>query len=114
MEWMGIVKLIVHSLVQILIPFAIIFFAYVIRERFGKDLSDKYLEAAGIGVKRAEQLSKTTPEHLGSKIKKETAMQVAKKVLQKMNINENDIDMELLDDVVESVVYELNAKESKK
>ena len=114
MGWMAIVKLIVHSLVQILIPFAIIFLAYVVREKFGKDLSDKYLEAADIGVKRAEQLSKATPEQLGSKIKKETAMQVAKRVLQKMNISENDIDMDLLDDIVESVVYELNMEESQK
>jgi hypothetical protein len=108
MDWTEVVKLIVHSLVQILIPFAIIFLAYVIREKFGKDLADKYLEAAGIGVKKAEQVSKCSQKKPTGKMKKEEAMKIARRVLKKQHVDESKIDMDLLDDIIESVVYELN------
>lgn len=114
MDWIEIFKLVVQSLIQILIPFAIIFLAFVIREKFGKDLADKYLEAAGIGVKKSEQIALSSKEKISGKLKKEEAMKIARRVLKKQKINEDQIDIDLLDDIIEAVVFELNSEKKNK
>ena len=82
------------------------YLAGLLKRKFGKDLSDKYLKAAGIAVKITEQIYKKN-KNIDNATKKETAMNIAREILKKEN--EKIIDEKLLDQTIEASVYELGS-----
>ena len=107
MNWANILNGIIQSLFTILITFLMFYLAGLLKKKFGKELSDKYLKAADIAVKITEQLHKKT-KNVSNEEKKNMAMNIAKEILEKEN--EKSIDEKLLDITIEASVYELGRK----
>lgn len=106
--------LIIGTILNFLLPLAVAYLASVIKRRFGKDYTDKYIEAAEIGVMGSEQYFHTSPGEVTHKDKKDLAMDITKKILAKdgIIIKSRD-DEDLLSDIIESVVFKLNSKKGK-
>lgn len=105
---MKILELILTRLIDILLIFFIIYLAGILKRKFGKSLSDYFLQAASIAVKKTEQLSLTSERNITSLEKKEMALDSAKKILKRQNIKLKSEDEKILSDIIESQVYELN------
>jgi len=106
--------LIIGSILNFLLPLSVAYLASVVKKRFGKDYTDKYREAAEIGVMGSEQYFYTSTGEVTHKDKKDLAMDIAKKILAKdgIVIKSRD-DEDLLSDIIESVVCTLNEKKIK-
>ncbi len=101
------ILLVVGTILNLLLPLAIVYLASVIKKRVGKDLIDKYTEAAKIAAEAAEAYFLNTRLGL-SEDKKEIAKDIAKKLLLKDGICiKNPVDESLLLDVIESQVYRI-------
>ncbi len=107
MNWPNILNGIIQSLFTILITFLMFYLAGLLKKRFGKDISDKYLKAANIAVKITEQTYKKSTD-ISNAEKKKMAMNIAREILNKEN--ENKIDDKLLDRTIEASVYEIGRK----
>ncbi|MFH1563428.1 MAG: phage holin, LLH family [Nitrospirota bacterium] len=107
--------LIIGTILNFLLPLAVAYLASVIKRRFGKDYTDKYLESAEIGVMGSEQYFHTSTGEVTHKDKKDLSMDIAKKILAKdgILIKSRD-DEDLLSDIIESVVFKLNRKKETK
>ncbi len=105
--------LIVGTILNFLLPLAVAYLASVIKRRFGKDYTDKYLEAAEIGVMGSEQYFHTSTGEITHKDKKDLAMDISRKILAKDGILiKSREDEDLLSDIIESVVFKLNNKKN--
>ncbi|MDI6736792.1 MAG: hypothetical protein QME42_11485 [bacterium] len=105
--------LIIGTILNFLLPLSVAYLASVIKRRFGKDYTDKYLEAAEIGVMGSEQYFHTSTGEVTHKDKKDLAMDISKKILAKDSILiKSRDDEDLLSDIIESVVFKLNNKKS--
>jgi hypothetical protein len=109
-----IVLLVIGTTFNFLLALAICYLASVIRRRFGKDITDKYVEAAEIGVRGSEQYFFTSTSEITHKDKKDLALDIARKILAKdgIYIKTRD-DEDLLSDVIESVVNKVNEHKRK-
>lgn len=106
-----ITLLILGTILNFLLPLSVAYLASVVKRRFGKDYTDKYVEAAEIGVMGSEQYFYATTGETTHKDKKDLAMDITKKILAKDGIIiKSRNDEELLSDVIESVVFKLNSK----
>jgi len=101
--------LIIGTILNFLLPLAVAYLASVIKRRFGKDYTDKYMEAAEIGVMGSEQYFHASTGEVTHKDKKDLAMDITKKMLAKdgIIIKTRD-DEDLLSDIIESMVFKLN------
>lgn len=107
---MTILQFALNRLIDILLIFLIIYLAGILKKKFGRSISDYFLQAAGIAVKKTEQISLKSPEKIESADKKKMALLTAKEILhhQKVRITSNT-DEKILDDIIESKVYDLNS-----
>lgn len=106
--------LIIGTILNFLLPLSVAYLASVVKRRFGKDYTDKYIEAAEIGVMGCEQYFYTSTGEVTHKDKKDLAMDIAKKILAKDGIIIKSRDEEdLLSDIIESAVWRLNDKKTK-
>jgi len=101
--------LIIGTILNFLLPLSVAYLASVVKKRFGKDYTDKYREAAEIGVMGSEQYFYTSTGEVTHKDKKDLAMDISKKILAKdgVIIKSRD-DEDLLSDIIESLVFTLN------
>lgn len=104
MNWPNLLQGIIQSLFTILITFIMFYLAGLLKKRFGKDLSDKYLKAANIAVKITEQVHKKI-DNVSNEEKKKMAIKIAREILEKED--EKKIDDKLLDRTIEASVYEI-------
>ncbi|MEW6606886.1 MAG: phage holin, LLH family [bacterium] len=110
-----ITLLIIGTILNFLLPLSVAYLASVVKRRFGKDYTDKYTEAAEIGVMGSEQYFSTSTSEVTHKDKKDLAVDIAKKILAKDGIIiKSREDEDLLSDVVESVVFMLNGNKETK
>lgn len=107
--------LIIGTILNFLLPLSVAYLASVVKRRFGKDYTDKYIEAAEIGVMGSEQYFYTSTGEVTHKDKKDLAIDITKKILAKdgIIIKSRD-DEDLLSDIIESVVFKLNKSNKKK
>jgi len=104
-----IVLLVVGTIFNFLLALAISYLASVVRKRFGKDYADKYIEAAEIGVRGSEQYFLASSSQVTNKDKKDLALDITKKILQKDSIFPKTRDDEdLLSDIIEAMVNKVN------
>ncbi|OIP42264.1 hypothetical protein AUJ95_01880 [Candidatus Desantisbacteria bacterium CG2_30_40_21] len=104
-----IVLLVVGTIFNFLLALAISYLASVVRKRFGKDYADKYIEAAEIGVRGSEQYFLASSSQVANKDKKDLALDITKKILQKDSIFPKTRDDEdLLSDIIEAMVNKVN------
>lgn len=104
-----IVLLVVGTIFNFLLALAISYLASVVRKRFGKDYADKYIEAAEIGVRGSEQYFLASSSQVNSKDKKDLALDITKKILQKDGILlKTRDDEDLLSDIIEAMVNKVN------
>ncbi len=104
-----IVLLVIGTIFNFLLALAITYLASVIKRRFGKDYADKYIEAAEIGVRGSEQYFLASSSQVANKDKKDLAMDITKKMLQKDSISlKTRDDEDLLSDIIEAMVNKVN------
>ncbi|MDI6780899.1 MAG: phage holin, LLH family [bacterium] len=104
-----IVLLVIGTIFNFLLALAISYLASVIKRRFGKDYADKYIEAAEIGVRGSEQYFLASSSQVANKDKKDLALDITKKMLQKDNIAlKTRDDEDLLSDIIEAMVNKVN------
>ncbi|MFH1963533.1 MAG: phage holin, LLH family [bacterium] len=104
-----IVLLVIGTIFNFLLALAISYLASVIKRRFGKDYADKYIEAAEIGVRGSEQYFLTSSSQVTNKDKKDLALDITKKMLQKDNISlKTRDDEDLLSDIIEAMVNKVS------
>ncbi len=108
MDWQVILQNIFQTAFTVLITFLIFYLAGIIKKKFGQSMSDRYLKAALLSVKIAEQITKNSSPHIKGKKKKEIAMNIAREILKKEK--EKKIDESLLDRTIEASVYEIGRK----
>lgn len=106
--------LIIGTILNFLLPLSVAYLASVVKKKFGKDYTDKYIESAEIGVMGSEQYFYTSSGEVTHKDKKDLAMDISKKILVKdgIIIKSRD-DEDLLSDIIESTVFRLNNKKTK-
>ena len=105
---MNVWQFLLSRIIDILLIFLILYLAGILKRKFGKSISDYFLNAAGIAVRSTEQLSAQSREKIPSEQKKKMALAQAKKILEKENIRLDSDDESLLSDMIEAEVYELN------
>lgn len=106
---MDILNMILERLIDIVFIFFILYLAGLLKKKFGKTISDYFVQAAGIAVTKTEQDSLTSKEKITSKEKKQLAKELAQRILSHNKIKlKTKTDEQLLEDIIESEVYKMN------
>lgn len=101
--------MVLERLIDIIFIFLILYLAGLLKKKFGKTISDYFVQAAGIAVTKTEQDSIKSKGKLASDEKKQLAKELAKNILAHNKIKLRDKhDEQLLEDIIESEVYKMN------
>ncbi len=110
MKWLEILQNVIQTLLTVFITFLVFWLAGIVKKKFGKTMSEKYLNAALMAVKITEQLTRTSGTSVNGPGKKTMAIGIAKEILAKEN--EKNIDEDMLSNIIEASVYEIKGKKN--